>query len=274
MNKILLLMVKQTGFLKANAFIRRMRRAGIYVWYQKFYEVELLTDISEDTLVIVDSYAAYDGLKKRGVETLICIQKENDMDNFPGAKYFVMDVENTEPDYFDKVYRRIKNIPWEILETKRLRIRETIESDVDEFVKIYSNPEVTRYTENLYGNPDEEREYVTMYRETVYATGGYGIWTVIRKADGRIIGRAGITARAGFDNYEVGFVIGADYWHQGYGIEAVSAVMEFARDNNLGVINALVMPENVQSIRLLSKLGFSFDSRLLLNNCEYNMYKC
>ena len=274
MNKILLLMVKPTGFFKANAFIRRMRRAGIYVWYQKYYEVELLNDISKDTLVIVDSPEAYEGLKQQGIEALIYIREEADMDSFPGADYFVIDAENTEPEYFDKVYRRIHNIPWEILETERLRIRETVESDVDEFVKIYSNPEVTRYTENLYGNPEEEREYVTMYRKTVYATGGYGIWTVIRKSDGRIIGRAGLTARAGFDNYEIGFVFGADYWHQGYAVEAVSAVMDFARDNGLGVINALVMPENVQSIKLLSKLGFCFDSKLLLNNCEYNMYKC
>ena len=159
-----------------------------------------------------------------------------------------------------------------MIKTKRLLLRETIEADVDEFVKIYSNPEMTKYTEPLYSDPEEERKYVREYQEKVYKIQGFGIWTVIRRKDNKIIGRAGLTAREGFDDYEIGFAIGCDYQRKGYGCEAVKAILSFAKKNELGEINALVMPGNEASKALLSKVGFSKVSETVLGNTEYEVW--
>lgn len=55
---------------------------------------------------------------------------------------------------------------------------------------------------------------------------------------------------------EVGFRYMTEYWGRGIGTEAAKACVEFARDDlKIKKLVALIMPENIASIRLAEKLG-------------------
>ena len=220
-------------------------------------------------LIIVDSLKDYLHFKGK---CLILINQPEDMDEFSGARYFVMEPEYAEFEYFEKIYKRLNNLPWDILTTERLFLRETVESDVDSFYEMYKDPDMTRYTEKLYDDPDEEKKYVTEYREKVYGTQGFGIWTVTEKATGRIIGRCGLISRAGFDRIELGFAIDKRCWNKGYGTEAVKGCIEYAKENNLMPLQALVMEGNASSEKLLKKAGLHFMEPVNVNGVKYNKW--
>ncbi len=270
MKRIVFLTNLLTDNLRARVrFIVRMLIKGILVLY---VSPDSVTKLEKNTLYVVDSLSSYKKIKGLGGEALVYIKYETEMDSYPEAKYFVLDAEDTELEYFDRVYKRTVGEPWIIAETERLILRETIESDIDAFYEMYQNPLMTLYTEGLYKDKEEEKRYLMEYREKVYAPQGFGVWTVLRKSDGRVIGRAGLSAREGFDNYEIGFAIGCDYQRQGYAKEAVRAILEFANSKELGPINALVMKDNVASKGLLMSTGFEKNSETVLDKVAYEVW--
>jgi len=270
MKRILFLLTEVPDTKTKVGFILRMRLRGVLVFF-----AAIGTKIPEDeeTLLVTDSEEEYERIKSEGKGVLIYIRNEEELDYYQGARFFVMDVFETEYEYFERVYRRIHGIPWDIANTKRLLLRETTVEDVDAFVMLYKDPQMTRYMEPLYEDVEEERKYAREYIEKVYEVQGFGIWTVVRKRDGQVIGRAGLTAREGFAELEIGFAIGTPYQRQGYGREAVRAVLSFAGAQNFGRINALVMQGNIASENLLSKEGFKKLNETMLNGVRYNVWQ-
>ena len=130
---------------------------------------------------------------------------------------------------------------------------------LDAFYRIYEDPSITRYMEGLYEDREEERRYITVYRRSMYEFYGFGIWTVILRSTGEIIGRAGITLRSEEELPELGFVIGVPWQGQGIAKEVCRAILAYGRDwLYLDRIQAFVEPGNQVSERLLTDLGFAF----------------
>lgn len=237
---------------------------------------ELYEDGSVDakqTMYITDSEKLYQELRRQGKYVLPYRHERNQDAGFKGAPYVVEKAEELDYESVDMAYRRLAGLPWEILTTKRCIIRETIEEDVDSFYRIYEDPEITRYMENLYADRDEEIAYVKEYRQKVYAFYGYGMWTVLTR-EGTVIGRAGVTWREGFDIPEMGFVIGVPWQRQGYAWEICSAILDYAREE-LGFtqIQALVMNGNKKSAALCEKMGFECAGSAWLEEGEYILYR-
>lgn len=218
-----------------------------------------IKESGKDTLLVTDSPEIYDYIKVLGHDAVALAEKEEDFSLYPDAKYIVMKPYEIEALYYERVWMRFNHVPWTIAETNRLILRETIESDVDDFYRIYKDPRMTRYTEKLYENIEEERKYISEYREKVYAVQGFGIWTVLKKDDGRIIGRAGLITRGGFDDVEVGYAIDTAFQHMGYAKEAVTECIEIAQDLGFSRVYALTDKENAPSLALLDSLGFKYE---------------
>lgn len=246
-----------------NKFIREMRKSGIEVCYGE----PCLGD-DKETLYVVDSSEAF----KRYPNSLVVIEDTCEIDDYPEAEYFVMDVEDNEADYFVKIWQRLNNIPWTIALTDNLIIRETIETDVDVFYKMYQNPAMSLYTEKLYSSIEEERKYVSEYRKKVYGIQGFGIWTIINRKSNEIIGRAGLITRAGFDDVEVGYAIGCDYQNRGYATEAVRECIKIAHRLEFERIYALIIGQNIPSKRVLEKCGFSYSRNVEEAGQKYEMW--
>ena len=222
-----------------------------------------------DVLYITDSGETYRVLLRQGGLVLPYRHDGNRDTDFTGAPYMIEQIEELGCEEIDMAYRRLAGLPWEILTTKRCIIRETVEADLDSFYRIYADPDITRYMEDLYADRDAELAYIREYREKVYGFYGYGMWTVLTKA-GDVIGRAGISWREGFDLPELGFVIGAPWQRQGYACEVCSAILKYA-EQRLGMtrMQALVMEGNDRSEALCRKLGFSVKEQIEVEGKRY-----
>lgn len=267
MNSIAFFLETKPNKLVAIDFFLWMLRKGVTVSFMALPISEKL-NISEDTLYITDCREAYERLLGMGTVPLVLLYAPEDADKYPDATYFVMDVWKTEFSYFDKIYRRIHDLPVTISRTLRLTIRETVERDVDSFVELYRDEEITRYTEGLY-DTDTEKKYISEYRKKVYACQDFGIWTLIENSSGKIIGRAGLSYREGLDGVEIGFLIGKAYQNKGYATEAIRSILKFAKEAELSPVYALVMPENAVSLHVLDRFGFAGDEEITLNGVSY-----
>lgn len=226
----------------------------------------------EHTLIVTDTAFVFDNMHERGCYVIAFYHDGNKEEIFAGAKYAVEDLPAVEYSSYQKAFKRLAGIPWDILETERMTVRETIPEDVDAFYRIYRNPSITRYMEDLFPDREKELEYLKAYVEQIYNFYGFGLWTVIHKESGQVIGRAGLNVRDGYDIPELGFVIDAAYQRQGYGFEVCSAILKYAGEElDFPKIQAFVDGGNRTSIHLLERLGFAFDSEVELGR-HYHRY--
>jgi len=171
-------------------------------------EHEAGVDEREGVMYITDQAHVFAALQKQGCYVLPYLHENNRGESFAGALYAVENLEEMDEESFDLAYRRLAGLPWEIITTEHCAVRETTVEDVDSFYQIYKEPSITEYMENLFADREEEIAYTRDYIEKVYAFYGYGMWTVLEKESGVVIGRAGITWREGYDLPELGFVFG------------------------------------------------------------------
>lgn len=221
-------------------------------------------------LYVTDDAQTARSLRERGEAVLIYLHRENQDQDFSDFFYAVEDPNNLEPEYVDKVYRRLKGLPWDILETERCLIRETTPEDVDDFFRIYSDPAITKYMDGLYPEPEQERQYIREYIEKVYTFYEFGVWTVVERQSGTVIGRAGFAYREGYNDPELGFIIGVPWQRKGYAEEVCRAVLEYGW-SMLGFeqVQALVEPGNKVSLRLCAKLGFQEKEKIEMQGKVY-----
>lgn len=209
-------------------------------------------------------------LQDAGEAVLIFLHPGNRDQDFSGFLFAVEDPEDLEPEYVERVYRRLKGLPWYILQTSRCVVRETVPEDVDAFYRIYSDPAITEFMEDLYPEVEAEKQYVREYIEKVYTFFGFGVWTVLEKESGAVIGRAGFSYREGFEDPELGFIIGVPWQRRGYAEEVCRAVLAYGWTAlAFEQVQALVETENIPSLHLCGKLGFSRGDLIRLEEKEY-----
>lgn len=224
-----------------------------------------------DTLFITDSAACQIRIQNSKMPVIIYMHEENRNERFLRAEYAIEQIEEVEYESLKLAYLRLTGQPWTILTTDRCEIRETTTEDADSFYEIYKEPSITRYMEDLYDDKAVEVAYIQDYIKNVYAFYGYGMWTVLEKNSGEVIGRAGISWREGFDIPELGFVIAVPYQHQGYAYEVCKAILEYGKaELGFSCIQALVMNENESSKALCRKLGFKYSDQAVVDNVKYD----
>lgn len=219
---------------------------------------------SEDSLYITDSSTVLQTLTENGLPVAVYLHEDNREESLSGAHYAFEEPQGLDAVYAERVLRRYKDIPWDILETERCFLRETTPDDVDAFYEIYSEPGMTRYTEDLYESKVSERGYIREYIEKVYRYFEFGVWTVILKETGEIIGRAGLNVREGYDMPELGYVIGKLWQGQGIATEVCEGVLRYARiEFGFKKIMTLIQEENEASLQVAKKLGFQVQEELM-----------
>lgn len=232
-----------------------------------------LRDIDKNhTLVVTDKASVFHKLYQEGYYVIALYHDGNRKENFDGVRYAVEDLPAVEYCSYEEAFNRLAGIPWDILETERLKVRETTPRDIDEFYRIYSDPSITQYMEDLFPDRKQEIEYIKAYVKQIYEFYGFGLWTVLHKENGRVIGRAGLNVREGYEIPELGFVIDVEYQGQGYAFEVCSAILKYAGEElEFPAVQAFVDENNQCSVYLLEKLGFAFDSEVDLDR-HYHRY--
>ncbi|MCT1902872.1 GNAT family N-acetyltransferase [Oceanobacillus sojae] len=151
----------------------------------------------------------------------------------------------------------LKNFP--DLETDRLILRNIGREDIDFIYRLFSNEKVCEflYDEELFTTKNEAAEFVDWNSEPERK--GYNRWILVTKDnDHQQIGTCGYDCWDRANNIaEIGYDLWYEYWGQGYMKEALISAIKSGFDNmKLNRINAYVALGNVNSIKLLEKLGF------------------
>lgn len=91
-----------------------------------------------------------------------------------------------------------------------------------------------------------------------YKEDGFGLWAVILKETGKIIGQCGITKQRIPEKevLEVGYLFSADYWHKGFATEAAIACKNYAFEN-LGAneVYSIIRDNNYASQNVAKRNG-------------------
>lgn len=190
------------------------------------------------------------------IPSLLFLHEGNKNAPMQQIPYAVMDFEGIDYAYLCDIYKRFFHIPWTILETERCVLREMTPEDLDALYEVYADPEISRYTEALYEDREQELAYMKDYIEHVYRFCGLGIWVIVEKRINRLIGRAGLAFRDGYDTPEIGFIIGKEYQRKGYAYEVCRAILKYCKSLDMKTIRVIYQKENRASEELCKKLGF------------------
>lgn len=154
------------------------------------------------------------------------------------------------------------------LQTERLALRKMKASDSASLFQIWSDPEVTKYM-NIDNFTAESQALEMIEILDKLAMENKAIrYAIIELQSNRIIGSCGYNM-LDFTNSkaEIGYEISKQYWGKGYAQEAIRALLDYAFSAlQLVRIEAKVEPENINSIRVLQKLNFTFEGTM--RKCE------
>lgn len=139
--------------------------------------------------------------------------------------------------------------------TTRLRLRPLLVSDAVLLFKDCSDLEVTRY---LAWNTHQDISETTAFLDDLQTQHVEQIafyWCVELQNTGELVGL--VTCSIQGENAAIGYLFSRAHWGKGYGIEAVSGLLDWVETlDGLNGISATCDTENFASMRLLEKLGF------------------
>lgn len=152
--------------------------------------------------------------------------------------------------------------PTVVVETERLTLRRFTPEDAADNYRIYTDPENMRFMGRRPDSVEFERYHIRKHIADYYETHGFGLWAVVLKEDGRLIGRCGLLYQQveGAQEVEVSYLIDRRHWGRGLATEAAREAVRLA----FGVykfprVVAVINPENVASVRVAEKLGMRYE---------------
>ncbi|MCI9252917.1 MAG: GNAT family N-acetyltransferase [Lachnospiraceae bacterium] len=115
-----------------------------------------------------------------------------------------------------------------ILETERLYFRQITQSDYEALSKILQDEETMYAYEGAFSD-QEVQEWLDRQIER-YKKWGFGLWAVIQKETGQLIGQCGLTWQPWKEQkvLEIGYLFQRAHWHKGYAVEAAKACKKYA----------------------------------------------
>ncbi|MBB3135712.1 hypothetical protein FHS26_003458 [Rhizobium pisi] len=112
----------------------------------------------------------------------------------------------------------------DILSTDRLRLREITPADLPFLHRIFGDEECMRYYPGI-KTFDETESWFRRLAFDSYTNHGFGLWAVVDRKSGALLGDCGITLQetsAGLEP-EIGYHLWRDHWGKGYAVEAATA---------------------------------------------------
>jgi ribosomal-protein-alanine N-acetyltransferase len=153
------------------------------------------------------------------------------------------------------------------IKTKRLLLRQFMESDIENVFKGLSNPKIIKHYGISFDSLESTKEQMTWFADLEKS--GNGKWFAICSLDDKTFFGAG-----GFNNLskehkkaEIGFWLLPDYWGQGIMNEAMPQICDFGF-NKLGLhrIEGFVEAENSNCKNAMAKLDFHYEGTM--RDCE------
>ncbi len=152
-----------------------------------------------------------------------------------------------------------------MIETDRLLLRPMRLDDVDPLLAVFGDPAVMA----AFGVPPFDRAAMEQWvqRNLDHQTAhGYGLFAVILKANGLLIGDCGLELLEAEEvpTAELGYDLRRDHWGQGLATEAAAAVRDYAFGQlTLPRLVSLIRQGNTASRRVAEKIGMRHEADIV-----------
>ena len=149
-----------------------------------------------------------------------------------------------------------------IFQSERLLCRRWIPEDFDSLFTVYSDPESMKWVGD--GLPISREDCTKWFKVTEinYATRGYGMFALVEREYGSVVGFAGLVHPGGQAEPEVKYALLRTHWGMGLASEVVPQLLAYgASTHSLRRIVATVASGNLASQRVLAKAGMALTRR-------------
>lgn len=143
-----------------------------------------------------------------------------------------------------------------IFETERLFLRELNQNDFGALCKIMQDEETMYAYEGAFSD-QEVRDWLdrqlSRYREY-----GFGLWAVVLKKTGEVIGQCGLTMQPWKNEevLEIGYLFQRQFWHNGFATEAAVACKKYAFEVlKADEVCSIIRDTNLPSQRVAERNG-------------------
>ncbi len=170
---------------------------------------------------------------------------------------------------YENFSTRTRHFGWSmktILETQRLRLRELSTSDAEFILALLNEPSfIKNIGDRGVRNLEDAKHYILKGPIANYAQNGFGLYLVELKVSHTPIGICGLVNRPSLDDVDIGYAFMPQFWSKGYAVESASAVMTYGKETlSLDRIVGITASDNAGSIKVLEKIGLSFDRMIRL----------
>ncbi|MEG2450892.1 MAG: GNAT family N-acetyltransferase [Clostridia bacterium] len=157
-----------------------------------------------------------------------------------------------------------------VLQTERLYLRELTADDFFSLCKILQDKEVMYAYEHAFS----DKEVTEWLNKQIgrYSADGFGLWAVILKKSGEMIGQCGLTKQDCNNKtvVEIGYLFQKAYWHCGYATESAIACKNYAFNTlHIGEVYSIIRSNNLASQKVALNNGMTATDTLLKH--YYNM---
>ena len=124
--------------------------------------------------------------------------------------------------------------------------------------------------------PDNVTKDGLAQNDAHWAQHGFGLWIFRDKQDGRFVGRGGLQ-RYWIDDQEVvglAYAVMFDHWNRGLATEIAAASLDIGfRQFGFPEVASWTLPFNVASRRVMEKVGFRYDTDIVLAGLPHRLYR-
>ncbi len=152
-----------------------------------------------------------------------------------------------------------------LVETNRLQLSKITLEDAPFILELMNSPHWLKYIgDRNVRTVAQAEDYLKERTLKSYDTHGFGFYKIQLKDESlKSIGTCGLVKRDELEYVDIGFSLLPNYEGKGYGFEASSEIIKLAKDQfKLKKITAITLPTNANSIKLLEKLGLSYEKRV------------
>ena len=160
-----------------------------------------------------------------------------------------------------------------VVETPRLTLRHLTPADAGSLAAVWSDAEAMKYFPRVL-TPAQVGELIERNLQS-YRKEGHGLYAVVLRATGEVIGDCGLLRQHvhGRDEVEVAYHFRPSVWGKGYATEAAGAcVYHGFRRLGRNRIVALVRPENQPACRVAEKVGMTLEKQVLWRGILHSVY--
>lgn len=151
-----------------------------------------------------------------------------------------------------------------MFETERLIAREMTVADLPALRETLQDREAMYAYAHAFSDEEVAAWLANNLRR--YREDGFGLWAVIRRSDGQLIGQCGLTKQVFRDRpvVEIGYLLAQRFWHHGYAIESAQGAKRYAFDQlQVPEVWSIIRDTNFASMNVAIRNGMLVRGRMV-----------